>query len=202
VFLNAFPVLRKYGYPGTAFVITGNVGESAYVSWDQLQRMRRAGWEIGSHTVNHPYLPKLSHEQIEYELKVSRDWLESEGFGVFSFASPYGEYDETTLELVREIYAAHRTAGPEAGLNPMGLEGDEHYNLKVVATTSKTTVEEVCKWIRKAKEKGAWLILTFHFIGGEGLWHWGIEQLDQVAQCVQDHGCTVVTVREGVERDW
>jgi len=202
LFLNAFPVLEKYGYPGAAFIVTKDVGQPTYVSRAQLQQLYQAGWEIGSHTVNHPHLPELSREQVEGELRASKEWLESVGFEVFSFASPYGEYNETVLEVVGEIYAAHRTAGPEDGFNLLPLEGDERYHLRVVGTDSETTVGEVCYWIEKAAEEGAWLILAFHRIGEEGPWNWSAEQLEQVVEFVHDQGCAVGTVREGVEGTW
>lgn len=203
LFLNAFPVLEKYGYPGTAFIVTGDVGKPVYVNRAQLQQLYRAGWGIGSHTVSHAHLLDLSRGQLEYELRVSKSWLENEGFEVYSFASPYGEYqDEAVLEVMRESYAAHRTDRPEEGLNLLPLEGDERYHLKVVATTSETTVEEVCDWIRRAKEEKAWLILTFHHIGEHGPWNWSTEQLEQVVRFIHDQGCAVGTVREGVEGTW
>lgn len=200
VFTHAFPVLKKYGYPGTAFVVTNNIGKPDFMTGEQLWELYENGWEIGSHTMNHAHLTELSPEQVEYELSASQAWLENEGFEVYSFSSPYGEHNEETLELIKEYYSAHRTEYQHDGSNLMPLYGDERYELETVSVTSETSVEEVLDWIRKAKEERLWLILNFHHIGGvEAFWHWPVEHLEQVVKFVHDQGCAVSTVREGVE---
>lgn len=55
-FTNAFPLLQKYGFKGDFAIITGVVGTSEYMSWDDLETMTKAGMGISSHTVNHCYL--------------------------------------------------------------------------------------------------------------------------------------------------
>jgi len=52
---NAFPVLKKYGVPGVAGIITGRVdpANDDYMTWDQIRELAAAGWEIASHSVNH-----------------------------------------------------------------------------------------------------------------------------------------------------
>jgi len=67
---QAAPTLQKYGFTGTSYVITGCVGmntapnecrantEKTYMSWEQINQLKNNyGWEIGSHTVNHPRWP-------------------------------------------------------------------------------------------------------------------------------------------------
>jgi len=52
---SAFPVLKKYGAPGVAGIITGRVdpANDDYMTWDQIHELAEAGWEIASHSVNH-----------------------------------------------------------------------------------------------------------------------------------------------------
>lgn len=53
VWTRADPVLRRYGFHGVVFVITGRVGthQPYYLTWDEIEAMRESGrWEFGSHT--------------------------------------------------------------------------------------------------------------------------------------------------------
>jgi biofilm PGA synthesis lipoprotein PgaB len=53
----AFPVLKKYGYPATNFVIVSSVGDrtkpqTAKLTWDQMRTMQQEGMSFRSHTYN------------------------------------------------------------------------------------------------------------------------------------------------------
>jgi peptidoglycan/xylan/chitin deacetylase (PgdA/CDA1 family) len=69
-------------------------GELATMDWDQLRALADRGVEIASHTRTHPHLPRLSDEELELELRESRDVLEAElGRPCRFLAYPYGEED-------------------------------------------------------------------------------------------------------------
>ncbi len=72
---DAWPILKKYGYPFTVFVYLNyiNTGGKA-ITWDQLAELRDAGVEIGSHTVSHADLRKKPSKFAgSYD-----DWLKDE----------------------------------------------------------------------------------------------------------------------------
>jgi peptidoglycan/xylan/chitin deacetylase (PgdA/CDA1 family) len=58
-FINAFPLLKKYGFKGTIFVITSKISDkssNAYLSWEQIKEMISSGYiEIQSHSHTHRY---------------------------------------------------------------------------------------------------------------------------------------------------
>lgn len=184
-YTEAFPVLERYGYTGTVYVVTSAVSTTGYMNLDQLHELSDAGWEIGSHTVSHPDLTLLDPCDVELELAVSKAWLEGAGFTVNTFASPFGEYRRDTLELIKQHYTTHRTAWPD-GINSIPLAYGEDYELKCVLVYSDTTVEEVKAWIDRAIEERGWLILAFHRIGEEGDYNWTAEQLEEVVRYVRD----------------
>jgi len=60
-------------------------------------------FEIGSHTRTHPYLPQCSPSRQREEILGNREELaEMTGRPVRYFAYPGGEYDTTTLQIVRD----------------------------------------------------------------------------------------------------
>ena len=52
------------------------VDEVRPLSWTQVRELQSAGLEIGAHTYSHPNLIRLSREDAERELRVSRELLE------------------------------------------------------------------------------------------------------------------------------
>lgn len=107
VLANAAPVLLRLHWPATAFVITDRIGGSdpSFLTWRELRDLERDGFTIGSHTVHHVNLTKLSPPQAWFELSHSRLTLERHlGEPVHSFAYPYGGVD-------RAVVGEARTAG-------------------------------------------------------------------------------------------
>lgn len=65
------------------------------LSWDEIKGMSDYGIEIGSHTINHPILTKVSNQILKYELTMSKKRIEEmTGKEVISLAYPNGSYDE------------------------------------------------------------------------------------------------------------
>lgn len=92
---QAWPVLKKYSFTGTFFIIRDYVGKEGRLSWSQIEEMKKAGMEIGSHSLSHPDLTKLSPEEARRQIFDSRDET-----NVFCY--PAGKYDGTILQLVKE----------------------------------------------------------------------------------------------------
>ena len=64
----AYPILKKYKYPATIFVITTLVNKEGYITWSQAREMAENGISIQSHTVNHRPLSTQGNEKVTEEL--------------------------------------------------------------------------------------------------------------------------------------
>ena len=66
------PLLKRYGFGGT-FFITEGVGftkdKKAFLTWDEVRKLHRMGFEIGNHTRSHPDVTRLSTEQLAAEVE-------------------------------------------------------------------------------------------------------------------------------------
>lgn len=91
-YLNAYPILRKYGFRAVSFIPTGLANQGYYMSWDQIREIDRTGLvSFQAHTVNHPNLVGLSADKIKYQLLEGKKVLESQlGKPVNTIAYPYG----------------------------------------------------------------------------------------------------------------
>lgn len=120
---HAAPILRRHGVPAAFFVSTGIVDSEnqfphdlkrsnpaiAKMSWEQLREMRRWGFTIGSHTVNHIDCASEPEQVVRQELEHSRRTLE-ERLGVESpiFAYPYGGRQHMTAQRLEWVkYAGY-----------------------------------------------------------------------------------------------
>ncbi len=100
----AWPILKTFNFRATFFVISGEIGATDYMTWQQLQEMQKTGMEIASHTHTHQPLELLSAAKVDYELQESRRALE-DGLGrAIRFISfPHGSY---TRGVLRQAEAA------------------------------------------------------------------------------------------------
>ena len=100
---HAYPVLSKYGFKATVFVIADYTGDPNYLSWEQIADIASHGMEIGSHSRTHTLLPTLESTRLNEEIAGSKAVLEQHlGQPVSSFCYPCGEYDQTVIDAVRQ----------------------------------------------------------------------------------------------------
>lgn len=116
LYLNAFPILQKYDFTACIFVVTGYIGKESdwdyawgrykrrHLSWRQIEEMLDAGFCLGSHTVNHPDLTKISKQFVEYELRRSKEYLEDRlGKRVDFLSYPFGRYNAFVQEEAERL---------------------------------------------------------------------------------------------------
>jgi peptidoglycan/xylan/chitin deacetylase (PgdA/CDA1 family) len=99
----AMPIMQRYGFTGTFYIVTSFVGKPGYMSWEQLELLRNSGMEIGAHSVNHPDLTVLSYEEALKEITLSRATLQGNlHVDAESFCYPIGSYNQETMAMVQE----------------------------------------------------------------------------------------------------
>jgi peptidoglycan/xylan/chitin deacetylase (PgdA/CDA1 family) len=97
------PMLRPYELKPLLFLVVDQIGgfnawestmgyrKQKLLSVEQVREMQRYGIEFGSHTCSHPWLPSLSDNDLQKEVKDSKQKLEDLlGVEVTKFAYPYG----------------------------------------------------------------------------------------------------------------
>jgi peptidoglycan/xylan/chitin deacetylase (PgdA/CDA1 family) len=108
-YTSAFPVLKENAFPAAFFVPTAKVGLAGQMTWGQLKEVSAAGITVGSHTVDHSYLPDVSREIQVREIKESKRAIElSLGKPAYYLAYPVGGFSEDVKKIVRE--AGYRLA--------------------------------------------------------------------------------------------
>lgn len=71
---------------------------------DLVKLLDDSGIEIGSHSNTHPYMSKLSADQIRLELETSKNLITNiTGKQVTLFRPPYGDYNDTLINVCDEL---------------------------------------------------------------------------------------------------
>ncbi|MFA5801706.1 MAG: polysaccharide deacetylase family protein [Thermoleophilia bacterium] len=90
----AAPILEKYDFPATFYIVSEMVGTPEYMTWEQVAGLDSKGMDIGSHTCTHADLTTLAGADLNRELKDSAAAIESHlGHPVYWFCYPAGKYD-------------------------------------------------------------------------------------------------------------
>jgi len=114
-YLYAFPILKRFGFKATIFIITRDVGghsgwedseetlEESLLSWEEIEEMHRQGMDFQAHTHSHVNLNKLDDERIAAELKTSKTILEERLHKKVNFLCyPNGVFDERIKEITQK----------------------------------------------------------------------------------------------------
>jgi peptidoglycan/xylan/chitin deacetylase (PgdA/CDA1 family) len=127
IYTEAWPRLRRAGFPFTVFVSTDPVdrGFSDFMDWEQVRELHEAGVTIGGHTATHLHMAANSVERNESDLALSNARYVSElGAVPELFAYPFGEASTRVERIVRD--AGYATAfGQHSG--PSDASADPYY---------------------------------------------------------------------------
>ena len=104
-YVNAYPILKKYGFKATIFLISGAIGASRHLSLQEIDKMKDI-IDFQSHTVTHQHLAEMTLQQMDTELSQSKKTLEAMlGKKIDVIAYPYGSYDERVLAVAKKYYS-------------------------------------------------------------------------------------------------
>lgn len=119
---EAVPVLAKYGFTATVFVVSGfaqraqHAASPDHMTWNEIREIARAGIAIGSHTVSHCDLRKLASSCLLYEVAESKRMIENEiGTAIDSFAYPFA-FPEPDFHWHRSLRSHLRDCGYRLGV--------------------------------------------------------------------------------------
>lgn len=130
--ISAAQILSDLGFTATFFVI----GHSATMSgntrnywenwprlrWKEIRELRKAGFEIGAHSMTHPRLTLLSAHALPEETSGAKSYIEDRlGYRISSYSYPYGAYNPGVVQAVKNagydlactsIYGANHPFSP------------------------------------------------------------------------------------------
>ena len=110
----AFPVLRKYGYVGTYFVIGSRIGQKDFLTAGMMRALEDAGNDIGNHTEYHVRLATFKTPRVKAEIEnASREIEAALGHRPVTLAYPMGStspYVESVAAGIPDLACAVTTS--------------------------------------------------------------------------------------------
>lgn len=115
VLTYAAPIMNAFGYPFELFVTSDTIGKGnefdsvepycPFANYDELKELIQLGGRIQWHTRSHPDMKDMADKSlILAELSIPKDVIELDPLGNKWFAYPYGNFNDTVKEIVREKF--------------------------------------------------------------------------------------------------
>lgn len=111
----AYPVLKEHGFYAVHFMITGMITDktvpynSSKLQYASIEELKKASdvFDYGNHTHSFhrrdqnevAYLRSFGKDEAKKDISKANEWLGRSD----AFAAPYGEYTNTTLDILKEL---------------------------------------------------------------------------------------------------
>jgi peptidoglycan/xylan/chitin deacetylase (PgdA/CDA1 family) len=142
---NAFPIMKKHGFTGVLYIVGNYMGADGYMNREQILEMYDAGWEVGSHSMNHYDLTKLDPDGQRREIVGSKEKLEEMlGIDILTFAYPFGAKNSSVTDYVH--FAGYIAAMGAEGYTDSQGEWNL-YNLQRVEIKASETAETFTRFL-------------------------------------------------------
>jgi peptidoglycan/xylan/chitin deacetylase (PgdA/CDA1 family) len=137
--IAAAPILREFGLHATFYLTAGFVGTPGFLSAEQVRELDAQGFEIGCHSMTHPYLSDIWEPELKREIVDAKQKIEQIlGHALDHFSCPGGRYDQRTLAMARQ--AGFKTvANSEFHANSPNTS---HYDLGRVAMLRDRPIDD------------------------------------------------------------
>lgn len=120
----ALPLLQRYGFVATFYVVNNFVGQPGYMNWDELRALRDAGMEIGAHSMTHSDLTLMNPDAAFMEIAESGQALAAQlQVPIVSFCYPAGRFNTALAEQVRAAGYSNATTTVQ------GVDGSAPFTL-------------------------------------------------------------------------
>ena len=143
--LIAAPLLKQAGFGATFYITLGFLGRPNYMVPAQVWELRDAGFDIGCHSLTHPYLSDLSTSELQHEIADAKVELEQIiGRPVRNFSCPGGRWSADAARVAKQ--AGYRSvASSRVGLNRAATDPFNLARVAVMRGMNMPAFENVCR---------------------------------------------------------
>jgi peptidoglycan/xylan/chitin deacetylase (PgdA/CDA1 family) len=141
--IYAKPILDKYGFKASFFIICGRVGtERSSLNWQDIAALQKDGMDIESHSMTHVNLNRLSTKALKYEIGGSKQCFANHGYNTTIFGYPFnlGSNKPSIVNLVAKHYDFGRSGSDRLMfLDCRGYKKDTQTDCRTYSVNGKLT---------------------------------------------------------------
>jgi len=190
------PIIENKNIPVTCALITGRIGDSGYLTINQIKELKELGVEFVSHSHDHSYLGELTETELRTNFELSQAFLKQHGLTHDILVYPYGSQSILLRQVAREYFSC-------------GVDILEGINVPPISTyrlrrkgwceAGRTTLEDHKAVIDEVVANGGWLIWKTHagysdFTGEQ------LEWISEIIDYARNLGVEIVSVKEGLQK--
>jgi peptidoglycan/xylan/chitin deacetylase (PgdA/CDA1 family) len=142
--ITAAPLLQEAGFSATFYLTTGFLGTPGFMSPQQARQLGDEGFELGCHSMTHPYLTDLDEVDLRREIIAAKEQLEGiVGRPIEHFSCPGGRCDQRVVNIARE--AGFKTVATSRALaNEMATDRFALGRVAVMRDLNLRAFEDIC----------------------------------------------------------
>lgn len=199
---NLKPIAVSKGVPFVSAIVTNAIGNTTQMTLAQLLELQSLGWEMSSHTHTHTTLTTLTYDQIDIEMKTSKETLEGLGIKCSTLCIPYGIYNDNVLEISRKYFRGARSS--DGGINTPPLKTfrtvsvlyAEDSVIDAVSGFARNSLEYYKLKVDNAVAQNGWLQFLMHSNNVDAT---QLGYLGQLIDYIQSLNIDIVTLDEGFD---
>jgi hypothetical protein len=165
------------------------------MTWDDIDGLQDAGWDVGSHSMTHHKLTEVDPADLDWEIRQSQVVLRSRGFPAKSFSLPNEAYNDAVMGVVRQYYESCKA---DRGINP-GINDTDPHLIQSQTSLSWRPFSYYRAHIDSVLQTGGWYVLNNHVLKEDcqgGNWCVTAAQLAQVIEYAQANRVKVANIQE------
>lgn len=197
IYDRAIPILDAAGIKSTQAIFTDSYNYVGYMSKEQIKSLYDNWHEIASHTITHANLNQITLSWARNEIIESKADLAEYWINASTFVYPYWEYNDTTIEILKEAWYIWARSVTRWYNRP----STDRFQLMDQELTSVVTFDTVKWYIDTAIAEKKWLILEMHD-QWDNLWFYSntTELLQQIVDYVKSKNMKTVTLGEWISK--
>jgi peptidoglycan/xylan/chitin deacetylase (PgdA/CDA1 family) len=140
----AAPILHNANFGATFYITLGYLGRRGYLVESQVRALSDGGFDIGCHSMTHPYLTELDDARLKVEMVEAKQRLEQMiGRPVHHFSCPGGRWSPKVAEVARRA-GYHSVTTSRVSVNRGDTDPFELARIAVMRGTELTQFQQVC----------------------------------------------------------
>jgi len=165
---DVVPMINRLKVPIATAVTVNNIGNSHFMSYEEIDECCDYGAEILCHTLDHPsYNSNMDIEEEAFKYRRSMNTLLRHGYhscDILVFTSSTGEYESYQKAAENVFKCGIKIGGSKINYSSTNKFALSRFRIDYASTEGREdwNMSDMTSWVDECAKNGGWLILMFH----------------------------------------